>query len=105
LTKKFGPLPAKAFPGRASILIHLLQLNNKIISAIYEKDFSLKVNKYVPGTNIKILKEKYFTKKERDKGSIINLAWHISSEIKFYLKNKMKYKGKIIDIISNKDFQ
>jgi SAM-dependent methyltransferase len=104
LTKKIGPLPAKAFPGRASILIHLLKLNNKIISGIYEKDFSLKVNKYAPGTNIKILKEKYFTKKDRDKGIIINMAWHISSEIRYYLKNKLKYKGKIIDIISNKDF-
>ena len=105
LTNKHGPLPAKAFPGRASILINLLQLDKKIISGIYEKNFSLKTNKYVPGTNIKIIKEKYFTKKEHDKGLIINLAWHISSEIKSYLKKKLKYKGKIINIISNKDFK
>ena len=42
----------------------------------------------MPGTNIKILKEKYFNSKERKKGIIINLAWHISSEIEKYLKEK-----------------
>ena len=57
LNKKFGPLPAKAFPGRASILINLLKLNNKNIYKIYEKNSSLKINKYVPGTNI-IIKTK-----------------------------------------------
>ena len=35
--EKHGPLPAKAFPGRAAILIKLLGLNEKNISAVYEK--------------------------------------------------------------------
>lgn len=104
LSKKFGPIPAKAFPGRASILINLLNLTNENISNVYEKNMSLKVNKYVPGTNIRIVKEKFFNKKERDKKKIINLAWHISGEIRSYLKKKMNYNGKVIDIISNKDF-
>ena len=34
LNKKFGPLKAKAFPGRAAILIKLLDLNHKNISYI-----------------------------------------------------------------------
>tara|TARA_B100000965_G_scaffold183590_1_gene153281 strand:- start:2183 stop:3400 length:1218 start_codon:yes stop_codon:yes gene_type:complete len=105
LTKKFGPLPAKAFPGRASIIINLLGLDKNTISNVYEKNFSLKTNKFVPGTNIKILKEKYFDHKERKKGIIINLAWHISSEIKDYLKKNLKFNGKVIDIISKKDFK
>ena len=104
LSKKFGPIPAKAFPGRASILINLLNLSNKNISSVYEKDMSLKVNKYIPGTNIKIVKEKFFNDKERNKKKIINLAWHISGEIRSYLKQKMNYNGKVIDIISSKDF-
>ena len=37
LVKRFWPLPAKAFPGRASILINLLKLDNKTVSNIYEK--------------------------------------------------------------------
>ena len=105
ITKKFGPLPAKAFPGRASISINLLGLNSNHISKVYEKNSSLKVNKYIPGTDIKILKEKYFKVKQYDNGILINLAWHISDEINNYLRQKMKFKGKIIDIISNRDFK
>ena len=105
LLKKYGKLPAKAFPGRASILINLLKVDNKYISAVYEKNTSLKVNKFVPGTNIKILKEKYFNSKERKKNIIINLAWHIKEEIRNYVKYNLKFDGKIIDIVSKKDFE
>jgi len=105
LIKHKGPLPAKAFPGRASILLRLLNLNNNYITNIYEKNNSLKTNKYAPGTNIKIIKDKFLNNKERKKKVIINLAWHINKEIKVYLKKKLNYKGKIIDIISKSDFK
>lgn len=105
LNKKFGPIPAKAFPGRASILLNLLKLNNNNISKIYEKNSSLKVNKYAPGTDIKIEKEKNFKTVMKSNKIIINLAWHISSEIKNYLRKHMKYKGSVIDILSSKDFK
>ncbi len=104
LVKIKGPLPAKAFPGRASILMNLLKLDKKIISNIYEKNNSLKVNHFAPGTDIKIIKEKFFLK-DKKKGVIINFAWHISNEIRLYLKNKLNFNGKIIDIISKKDFR
>jgi SAM-dependent methyltransferase len=105
LVKQKGALPAKAFPGRASILINLLKLDAKYISNIYEKNYSLKVNNYAPGTNIRILKEKYITTKEIQKDIMINFAWHISSEIKNYVRKKLKYKGRIIDLISKSDFK
>ena len=105
LVRETGPLPAKAFPGRASILINLLQLNKKHISFIFEKNLSLKTGHYVPGTDIKIIKEKFLKKALRNKGVIINFAWHISKEIKYSLKKEFKFKGKIIDIISKKDFK
>ena len=35
---------------------------------------------------------------------IINLAWHISKEIKYYLKN-LGIKNRIIDIVQKKDFK
>ena len=104
LVKKYGPLPAKAFLGRASILLNLLGLNKNYISAIYEKNSSLKIDKYAPGTNIKILKEKYFTK-EKEKKIILNLAWHIKDEIKKYLTKELNFKGKVINIISKSDFK
>ena len=85
--------------------MNLLKLNNNNISKIYEKNSSLKVNKYAPGTDIKIEKEKNFKTVMKSNKIIINLAWHISSEIKNYLRNHMKYKGSVIDILSSKDFK
>ena len=105
IVKKNGPLPAKAFPGRASILINLLELNDGIISNIYEKNSSLKINHYAPGTNIKILKERLLKNKKIRNGVMINFAWHISKEIKNYVKKELNFNGKIVDIISKKDFK
>jgi hypothetical protein len=79
-----------------------VKLDKNNIKAIYEKDNSPKVNHYVPGTNIKILKDKYIFL-ENKHAPIINFAWHISSEIKAYLRKK-KINNKIIDIVSQKDF-
>ena len=94
--KIYGPLRAKAFPGRASILINTLKLSNKNIYAVYEKNESLKINHYVPGTKIKILKDSNFN--YEDKSPIINFAWHINKEIKKYMRSK-GFNGKIIPII------
>ena len=98
LNKKFGPLKGKAFPGRAAILIKLLDLNQENISYIYEKPNSKKINHYVPGTRIPIVSDKkLFDDKDFDK-PIINFAWHISTEIKAYLVEN-NFKGKIINIL------
>ena len=43
--------------------------------------------------------------KERKNKIIINLAWHISREIRNYIRTYLKFNGKIIDIISTKDFK
>lgn len=102
LNKKHGPLPAKAFPGRAAIILKLLKLNSENISAIYEKPNSKKIGFYAPGTNIKILSEDKLKQVDK-KIPIINLAWHIAEEIKNYLIGK-KIKNKIINIIDDRDF-
>ena len=104
LSQKYGPLIAKAFPGRASILIKLLNIDNKIIHAAYEKPQSQKIGHYVPGTNIPIKSDKELIKKIKKTKVIINLAWHIKIEIKNYLRKK-GYVGKIIDILNPKDFK
>lgn len=103
LNGKFGPLPAKAFPGRAAVLIKLLDLNENNISAIYEKNNSMKIGKYAPGTRIKIISDSEL-RKLRKEIPIINLAWHIPKEIKSYLKS-LGLKNKIIDIVQKKDFK
>jgi len=100
LVIKHGKLPAKAFPGRSAILIKLLNLDETVISAVYEKPGSMKIGKYVPGTRIPILSDDDL--KDRKK-PLINLAWHISDEIHNYLKGN-NYEGPIIDILSKDDF-
>ena len=96
--KQDGPLVAKAFPGRAAILLNLLKLDVDIIKAVYEKPSSLKINHYVPGTRIPIKSEDEFFSSKIQPNYIVNLAWHISDEIREYCKEK-KYLGKVIDIL------
>jgi hypothetical protein len=103
LNKKYGPLPAKAFPGRAAILIKLLNLNKNNIFASYEKPNSKKIGHYIPGTKIPILNDNKLRKKINKNIPIINLAWHIKDEIKKYLKIQ-KIHNRIVNIIDKKDF-
>ena len=104
IVKQYGPIPAKAFPGRAAIPINLLGLNKNSISAVYEKNISLKLGYLVPGTNIPILSDKLLLNVLKNKKIVVNFAWHIKKEISNYMKNKLKFRGKILDIISQKDF-
>jgi hypothetical protein len=96
---KFGKIPAKAFPGRASILIKLLGLNEEQISAVYEQQKSPKIGHYVPGTRIPILSDEYFVDRPDKDAPLLNLAWHISEEIHKYMR-KQGFSGEIIDVFS-----
>jgi hypothetical protein len=97
-----GKIRAKAFPGRAAILVKMLGLNENHISAVYEKDGSLKVGSYLPGTRIPILPDSDLFSSENKNLPIINMAWHISKEINDYMI-KNGYTGEIIDIFSLED--
>jgi SAM-dependent methyltransferase len=100
LVDKYGPLPAKAFPGRASILIKLLDLDENSISVVYEKPGSMKIGNFLPGTNIPIRSDDELLRKPFPP-VIINLAWHISEEIRNYLITQ-GFDGQIIDIYNPK---
>ena len=104
LKKTYGRLSAKAFPGRASIIIKILGVDSETIQEVFEKPNSKKIGFYVPGTRIPIKSDKVFEKKISKLKIVINLAWHIKKEIRKYLK-KMRFKGKIINIIDSKDFK
>jgi SAM-dependent methyltransferase len=95
INKKFGPIQAKTYPARASLIINILKLNSKNISNIYEKPGSKKIGYYVPGTDIKIISDKDIKNK---KIPLINFSWHIKNEIKKYMILN-NYKGKILNII------
>jgi len=103
LIKKHGKLRAKAFPGRAAILIKLLGLNENNISAVYEKPGSMKIGNYVPGTKIPIYSDKELFKLDNDNTPILNLAWHIPDEIKLYMKDH-GINSTIENILSLDDF-
>jgi hypothetical protein len=102
LTKENGPLKAKAFPGRAAILIKLLDLTTNEIAEVYEKPGSLKIGYYLPGTRIPIKSDdELFSGNQSD--PILNLAWHIPVEIENYLRQN-NYTGTITNILSQEQF-
>lgn len=103
LVKTYGKLKAKAFPGRAAILIKLLELDENMIYAVFEKPGSMKIGSFLPGTKIPILSDDDLFSGDLEE-PILNLAWHISREIREYLNNN-GYKGEIIDILSKEDYQ
>ena len=97
LVDQQGKIRAKAFPGRAAIMIKLLGLNEEQISAVYEIEGSIKVGHYVPGTRIPILPEADLYAETDQTKPILNLAWHIPAEVRANLE-KNGYKGEVIDV-------
>lgn len=98
-----GRLRAKAFPGRAAILVKLLGLNDGLISAVYEKPGSLKIGHYLPGTRIPICSDDELFALPDQSLSLLNLAWHIPSEIRAYLLEN-GYGGDVHDILNSDTF-
>ena len=103
LVSQHGKIKAKAFPGRAAILVKLLGLNEQTISAVYEKPGSLKIGHYLPGTRIPIRSDEELFNSPETSAPILNLAWHIPGEIKSYLKAN-GYRGEVVDILEPRDF-
>ena len=103
LVCEHGRLPAKAFPGRAAILVKLLGINEEWISAVHEKPGSLKIGHYVPGTRIPIVSDESLFEGSDNGTPLLNLAWHIPDEIRSYLAEH-DYTGPIIDVLGVEDF-
>ncbi len=104
LVERHGPLPAKAFPGRAAILVRLLELDHTMVSAVYEKPGSMKLGHYVPGTRIPIVSDEEFGARANKDAPLINFAWHISTEIHKYMRSS-GFEGEIIDLFSQSEFE
>ena len=80
-----GKVYAKAFPGRAAILIRMLGLSATDIAMVFEKPTSMKIGNYVPGTRIPIVSDDELLLIIPEPRRVLNLAWHIHSEIVRYL--------------------
>ncbi|MEM8986874.1 MAG: class I SAM-dependent methyltransferase [Pseudomonadota bacterium] len=98
LVAQHGPLPAKAFPGRASIILNYFGIDETHISAAYERPASPKIGHYIPGSRIPILSEDAFFC-EPFPPVMVNFAWHIRREIETYMRGK-GFEGDIVDIFS-----
>ena len=103
LVTQYGPLRAKAFPGRAAILVKLLGLDHSQVAVVYEKPGSMKIGHYLPGSRIPICSDDTLFASTDFKTPILNLAWHISTEIKEYL-SAHGFVGEVVDILSVDDF-
>ncbi|MEP7311077.1 MAG: class I SAM-dependent methyltransferase [Pseudomonadota bacterium] len=99
-----GPMRAKAFPGRAAILVKMLDLDAKSVSAVYEKPGSLKIGNYLPGTRIPIRSDDELFALRDQKEPVLNLAWHIPKEIRDYL-TAHGYQGEVVDVLSPSEFR
>ena len=82
---------AKAYPARASVLLHYFDYLKSSISFVAEQPTSKKINFYVPGTNLKILSSELMKRKEPD--YVIILAWHLFDTI--YKKWKKIFKSDV----------
>lgn len=104
LVGQHGPLLAKAFPGRAAILIKLLGLDTESIAAVHEQPGSPKIGHYLPGTRVPIVSDdNLFAMPDKSK-PILNLAWHIPNEIRSYL-TQSGWTGPVVDIVSAGDLE
>lgn len=103
LVARHGPLSAKAFPGRAAILVKLLGLDREAIAAVHEKPGSMKVGHYLPGTRIPIVSDDALFAASPMPPVLLNLAWHISAEIREYLASN-GYAGEVVDILDPREF-
>jgi hypothetical protein len=98
LVKEHGKLQAKAFPGRAAILVALLELSDEEIECVYEKPGSLKIGHYLPGTRIPIRSDDDLFLCVKEAKVLLNLAWHIPTEIEVYLR-KQGFNGQLVHIV------
>jgi len=99
----YGALSAKAFPGRAAILIKLLGVDTESVAEVFEKPGSMKLGHYLPGTRIPIRSDSELFSRTLMPPLLLNLAWHISAEINNYLQGA-GYRGEVIDIFDPRPF-
>ncbi len=104
LVRVHGKLRAKAFPGRAAILVKLLGLDVDQIEAVHEKPGSMKIGHYLPGTRVPIVSDDQLFNGQDLSRPLLNLAWHIEAEIQHYLR-RQGYVGPIVPILSSSDFR
>ncbi len=80
-------------PSRASTVINYCRLDKALIKYVCEIDGSLKLNKYMPGTNIPVVTEDVLFNDQPE--CAVLFSWHLADELIPKLKAK-GYKGDFI---------
>ena len=75
LKKEGNFIVAKSCPARAVVLLNYCELNRKDLNYIAEQPTSLKLDKFVPGTDIKIVEDDILFKKQPDYVLVISMAF------------------------------
>ena len=79
----------KAFPARASVIIHYFSFLKDHLQFIVEQPTSLKLGHFAPGTNLEIINSNFLFKNKPD--IMIILAWHLFNDISTkWRKNGLK---------------
>lgn len=86
LKKNGKTLAANSCPARCSTLINYCNIGTELIPYIAEQPTSFKLNKFLPGKHIPIIKNDILFKKQPD--YILLLAWHLKDPIIRYLRGK-----------------
>ena len=87
----------KAYPARASILLHYYKILPQTLNYIAEQPTSKKLDFYAPGTDLKIISSNYMRKNNPD--IVIILAWHLFDSIHKKWKNIFKKKVKFVKLL------
>jgi hypothetical protein len=78
---------------KGNVILQYCKINKKLLDCIIEVN-SFKYNRYTPGSNIKIVSEKYLKKKKPD--YLLVLPWHFKDHIIKKEKNFLDNGGKLI---------
>ena len=93
LKEKGASIAAISAPSRASTLVNYVGLDEGLIDYVCEIAGSLKIGKYMPGTQIPVVDEARLVAEQPDCAVIF--SWHIADELAPKLKAK-GFRGKLI---------
>jgi len=86
LRKKGKSVVGYSLPARAVTLINYVGIDHDLLPYIVEQPASLKLNKFVPGTRIRVISNECLEEKNPD--YLLVFAWHLKDEIITYLRGR-----------------
>jgi SAM-dependent methyltransferase len=86
LKKAHKTIQGISAPGRATVLMNYVGIDNSILDNVYETEGSYKIGKIIPGTKVMVLSERELFMEQPD--FCLILSWHIANELMRKLKSR-----------------